>query len=267
MYERIIECAFVNGDFLPDCDMCGRNGKTFTGDPHVSVRDELARMRAGGGKAEAVHDVVEARFNEREERFFRVAFAARGFARIALEFLFGKPVNKFEFLFLFKTRAKFGSARLMLALVVRPPLFTLRREAKADELFHFWFLFAITCHGKWWLVLCINAFGIDVELFLAYCVRMSMTPKEEIIAALKTVVDPEIHADIYTLGLIYNIETGPEGIDILMTLTTPFCPYGDEIVQNVEKSLAKFGQEVRVELTFEPEWKPSEETRIALGLS
>src|SRR3989338_10602198 len=50
LYERIIECAFVNGDFLPDCDMCGRNGKTFTGDPHVSVRDELGRAhpRAGG---------------------------------------------------------------------------------------------------------------------------------------------------------------------------------------------------------------------------
>ncbi|OGZ06912.1 MAG: hypothetical protein A3D65_04395 [Candidatus Lloydbacteria bacterium RIFCSPHIGHO2_02_FULL_50_13] len=94
-----------------------------------------------------------------------------------------------------------------------------------------------------------------------------MPTKEQIIETLKTVVDPEIHADIYTLGLIYEIKVGDEGIDILMTLTTPFCPYGEQIVQNVEKALKKFGVEVRVDLTFEPEWKPSEETRIALGLS
>ena len=95
----------------------------------------------------------------------------------------------------------------------------------------------------------------------------SMPTKDEIIAALKTVIDPEIHADIYTLGLIYNIAIGEDGIDILMTLTTPFCPYGDEIVRSVERALKKFGVEVRVDLTFEPEWKPSEEMRIALGLS
>lgn len=96
---------------------------------------------------------------------------------------------------------------------------------------------------------------------------MNTPTREEIIAALKTVIDPEIHADVYTLGLIYDIKTGPDGIDILMTLTTPFCPYGDDIVQNVEKALKKFGVEVRVDLTFEPEWTPSEETRIALGLT
>jgi len=59
-----------------------------------------------------------------------------------------------------------------------------------------------------------------------------MPTKEQIIAALKTVIDPEIHADVYTLGLIYDIKVGENGIDILMTLTTPFCPYGDEIVQS-----------------------------------
>lgn len=94
-----------------------------------------------------------------------------------------------------------------------------------------------------------------------------MPTQEQIIEALKTVIDPEIHTDIYTLGLIYDIKVGEDGIDILMTLTTPFCPYGDEIVRNVEKALKKFGVEVRVDLTFEPEWKPSEETRLALGLS
>ena len=96
---------------------------------------------------------------------------------------------------------------------------------------------------------------------------MNMVTKEQIIDALKTVIDPEIHTDIYTLGLVYDIAIGEDGIDILMTLTTPFCPYGDQIIKNVERSLKPFGQEVRVELTFEPEWKPSEDLRIALGLT
>jgi metal-sulfur cluster biosynthetic enzyme len=90
---------------------------------------------------------------------------------------------------------------------------------------------------------------------------------ENIIEALKTVKDPELHMDIHRLGLIYDIKAGEDGIDILMTLTTPFCPYGDEIIQNVEKTLTKkFGVEVRVDITFEPEWEPSEELKIELGL-
>lgn len=89
---------------------------------------------------------------------------------------------------------------------------------------------------------------------------------ENIILALKTVEDPELHIDIHTLGLIYETKIGEDGIDILMTLTTPFCPYGDQIIQNVEKALKKFGQEVRVDITFEPEWEPSEELKIELGL-
>ena len=95
---------------------------------------------------------------------------------------------------------------------------------------------------------------------------MSTLTKDEIIKALKTVEDPEIHTDIYTLGLIYNIDINDAGIDVLMTLTTPFCPYGDQIVRNVEKALKPFGVEARVDITFEPEWVPPEDIRIALGL-
>lgn len=96
---------------------------------------------------------------------------------------------------------------------------------------------------------------------------MSTVTKEQIIEELKTVKDPELGMDIYSLGLIYDIKIGEDGIDILMTLTTPFCPYGDEIIGGVEKSLEKFGQEVRVDITFEPEWTLSEDLRISLGLT
>lgn len=95
---------------------------------------------------------------------------------------------------------------------------------------------------------------------------MNMFTKDDIIKALKTVEDPEIHIDIHTLGLIYSIDINDAGIDILMTLTTPFCPYGDQIVLSVEKALKPFGVEVRVDLTFEPEWVPPEDVRIALGI-
>ncbi len=95
---------------------------------------------------------------------------------------------------------------------------------------------------------------------------MNNPTKEDIIKALKTVEDPEIHIDIYSLGLIYNIAIGEDGIDILMTLTTPFCPYGEEIIASVEKALGALGVEVRVDVTFEPEWVPPEDIRIALGI-
>lgn len=95
---------------------------------------------------------------------------------------------------------------------------------------------------------------------------MSTPTKDDVIKALKTVEDPEIHLDIYSLGLIYDIAIGPDGIEILMTLTTPFCPYGEEIIASVEKALKIFGVEVRVDVTFEPEWVPPEDIRIALGI-
>jgi metal-sulfur cluster biosynthetic enzyme len=94
-----------------------------------------------------------------------------------------------------------------------------------------------------------------------------MSTQEQIIEALKTVKDPEIGIDLWTLGLIYEIKTGEDGVDILMTLTSPFCPFGNEIVLSVEKAVKKLGiDEVRVEVTFEPAWQPSDELRAMLGI-
>src|SRR6201989_1055940 len=61
----------------------------------------------------------------------------------------------------------------------------------------------------------------------------------EIVAALKTVFDPEIPADIYELGLIYKIDIKDDrGVDILMTLTTPNCPAAGELPTMVENAVA-----------------------------
>jgi len=90
--------------------------------------------------------------------------------------------------------------------------------------------------------------------------------EQNVIEKLKTVKDPELGIDIYTLGLIYEIKTD-DGVEVVMTLTSPLCPFGGEIIESVEEALAPLAQEnVRVEITFEPPWKPSAELRNILGL-
>jgi metal-sulfur cluster biosynthetic enzyme len=98
---------------------------------------------------------------------------------------------------------------------------------------------------------------------------MKNITEKDIIEKLKLVKDPEIGIDIWTLGLIYKITIDEEGVEILMTLTTPFCPFADDLIADVEKKVGELGYEegdVRVELTFEPAWEPSEEVRMMLGV-
>lgn len=96
---------------------------------------------------------------------------------------------------------------------------------------------------------------------------MSIT-KEEIIAELKTVFDPEIHLDIWTMGLIYEIDIkSEEEVHILMTYTTPMCPFGPDLNKQIEEKLHDLGfKTVEVEVTFNPPWKASDELRTMLGI-
>src|SRR5262245_34472937 len=94
----------------------------------------------------------------------------------------------------------------------------------------------------------------------------------DIVAALKTVYDPEIPADIYELGLIYKIDVDDDrNVAIDMTLTSPGCPVAAEMpgwVENAVASVAGVGQ-VTVKLTFDPPWdkeRMSDEARLLLGM-
>jgi FeS assembly SUF system protein len=94
----------------------------------------------------------------------------------------------------------------------------------------------------------------------------------DIVAALKTVYDPEIPADIYELGLIYKIDVDDErNIAIEMTLTAPGCPVAGEMptwVENAVAAVPGVGQ-VKVTLTFDPPWdkdRMSDEAKLALGM-
>lgn len=95
----------------------------------------------------------------------------------------------------------------------------------------------------------------------------------KVIAALKSVFDPEIPVNIYDLGLIYNLQISEESNDvsILMTLTTPNCPVAEDMpgqVQDAVRLVEGVGK-VSVELTFEPPWDKdmlSEDALLELGL-
>ena len=95
---------------------------------------------------------------------------------------------------------------------------------------------------------------------------------DEIIAALKTVYDPEIPSDIYELGLIYKIDIADDrGVAIDMTLTTPNCPSAQELPSMVENAVASVPgvREAKVEIVWDPPWDPSrmsDEARAVLNM-
>ena len=107
----------------------------------------------------------------------------------------------------------------------------------------------------------------------------SLIPVEEleqltadIIAALKTVYDPEIPADIYELGLIYKVDIADDrAVAVDMTLTTPNCPSAAELSHMVEDAVASVPgvREVTVTLVWDPPWDPSrmsDEARLVLNM-
>jgi metal-sulfur cluster biosynthetic enzyme len=89
--------------------------------------------------------------------------------------------------------------------------------------------------------------------------------------ALKTVKDPELHLDLVTLGLVYDIQVEGSRAKAIISLTTPMCPVAGQIVDQARLAIAKVdGVEVaEVELTFDPPWTPeriSPLIRSSLGL-
>jgi FeS assembly SUF system protein len=110
-------------------------------------------------------------------------------------------------------------------------------------------------------------------------VQGSALPPEElermtndIVAALKTVYDPEIPADIYELGLIYRVDIADDrATTVDMTLTTPNCPSAQELpimVENAVSTVPGVG-EVKVNIVWEPPWDPSrmsDEARVVLNM-
>ena len=99
------------------------------------------------------------------------------------------------------------------------------------------------------------------------------TVEEEVIDVLKTVYDPEIPVDIYSLGLIYNIDVSESNdVHIEMTLTSPACPVAGTLPPEVEERVKNEVTEVngaRVDVVWEPMWTPemmTEAAKLELGM-
>ena len=94
---------------------------------------------------------------------------------------------------------------------------------------------------------------------------------DQIVNNLRQVYDPEIHINIYDLGLIYDIDiTEDLNLSVTMTLTSAFCPVGDMLYEQVNEACKVPGVEnAEVEMTFDPPWGPQmipEHAKLEMGL-
>jgi FeS assembly SUF system protein len=121
--------------------------------------------------------------------------------------------------------------------------------------------------------------GTAAEAQEPAAVQASALPPEELeafgnqlVAALKTVYDPEIPVDIYELGLIYKVDVADnKDVTVDMTLTAPGCPVAGEMPNMVRDALLTVPGvgEVTVNMTFDPPWTPdrmSEEAKLELNM-
>ncbi len=100
---------------------------------------------------------------------------------------------------------------------------------------------------------------------------MSNAIKNQVIAAIQTVYDPEIPINIWEVGLIYEVNVGDDGkAHILMTLTSPNCPVAESLPDDVKTVVAAVEgvTSAEVEITWDPPWDPemmSEAAQLELG--
>ncbi|PIR97064.1 MAG: hypothetical protein COT91_03380 [Candidatus Doudnabacteria bacterium CG10_big_fil_rev_8_21_14_0_10_41_10] len=95
--------------------------------------------------------------------------------------------------------------------------------------------------------------------------------KENILKKLNDILDPDIGIGLVDLGLIYNVTVKNQDIDILMTLTTPYCPFAQAFERGIEKKLSEISNvgKIFIKFTFDPPWNKdriSEEAKMKLGL-
>jgi metal-sulfur cluster biosynthetic enzyme len=97
-----------------------------------------------------------------------------------------------------------------------------------------------------------------------------MIDQEILVSALRTVKDPELNVNVVDLGLVYSIQTRDDQVEVEMTLTSPACPAGPEILRNAMAALEKVEGVTKadVRLVMSPPWSPermSDAARDELG--
>jgi metal-sulfur cluster biosynthetic enzyme len=94
--------------------------------------------------------------------------------------------------------------------------------------------------------------------------------RDEIVEALENVIDPELGLDFVSLGLVYDIEIEGEDVYVTFTLTTPACPIGPQVSEQIQEFVGEVSGVGRVfpKMTFSPPWSPermTEDAKFALG--
>ena len=97
-----------------------------------------------------------------------------------------------------------------------------------------------------------------------------MATVEDVTDALRDVIDPELGLDFVELGLIYDVEVEGPTVRITYTLTSPGCPIGPQVSEQMEEFVSELDgvEEVHPVMTFSPQWTPermSEDAKFALG--
>lgn len=97
-----------------------------------------------------------------------------------------------------------------------------------------------------------------------------MPTVDDVEAALTNVIDPELGLDFVELGLIYGIEVNGGDVQVTFTLTTPACPIGPMVTEQIEEFVSELDGVTSVEssMIFTPPWSPekmSEDAKFALG--
>jgi metal-sulfur cluster biosynthetic enzyme len=98
----------------------------------------------------------------------------------------------------------------------------------------------------------------------------SMSEQDLVYEVLKECYDPEIPLNVVDLGLIYEVNSNPDSVDIKMSVTSPMCPSGATIAEDIKTKLANAGfPNPKVQIVMEPAWSPqriSEAGRKVLGI-
>ena len=97
-----------------------------------------------------------------------------------------------------------------------------------------------------------------------------MVDQDDVFEALTNVIDPELGLDFVELGLVYGVEIDGGNVNITFTLTTPACPIGPQVSEQMEEFVGELDGVERVypKMVFTPPWTPermSEEAKFALG--
>jgi metal-sulfur cluster biosynthetic enzyme len=100
--------------------------------------------------------------------------------------------------------------------------------------------------------------------------QQSMVDEEAVTEALSNVIDPELGLDFVELGLIYGVEIEGGNVNVTFTLTTPACPIGPQVSEQIEEFVGEIPgvEQVTSQMVFTPPWSPdkmSEDAKFALG--